>query len=742
MVELSRNDAIASFLTVNDLTQEFINLEDDYYSLENRIDFIPFYESIQQQLENPKQPIPNQDHWNFLYVSTVTKALAIRNHTKITAPTDLFINQTEIRVKIDVLTHDRVEYIKRARDEHKQSLGRRIQSTMEYVARNRLKMDEIFNQTFPTRKFSDNQLAEQIIRHQLATPLKIVQSFLSLIMIRDAKVVHLNHVPIVDISDTAYKMRQFSNIAKHFQSKLHPYKEALRDFGNNLKDTKVTQLNELKRTMANLTSKIDEILASHKIASDLPADQWKNLLNIIAVTRTHIEARKTPGNNVNGTMERLIQMQNLSKCLEFGIDAYRLCRNDSIKLAMFNGHSDKFQDQLKQWKAFEQRIYGVLMPWLKMLENSIGNRYAHVSTEHFLLLTQLNNVFEHMQRQPILDDELKLIVGDTKQLIELTLGVYNQMRVQSGREKILRIIEHTHRPLVNAASELTGNSVQRLNETITSNLLLEICMTVRAVLEMRAFPYDQSYLKLCDFSINQPKAFNSAHIQQKFLHNFDHLIKTIDRDNANVKNGKAITFSTWTYEDVKSEMMELLAGKKVIFNADIGTAPKPANQFNAIKFQRIWLNFTLSDAALQLEFDKALDGFVVKMKIIGNNCFYRCDQRIYRVPIDTDYLHSYPIKYSNMDLNGARRSTDSILSPYTIWQVQLVQKTTESQTKLQAFLNDVIDLQLIGDGNYFENDESGRNLCQSNELDYENIESVENDQDEGESRTPLQIETF
>lgn len=744
LMELSENDAVASFFNMNDLTQQFIDLEEDYYTLTNAIDFLPFYESIQRQLEIPKQPIVSQDHWNLLYASTVTKTLAIRNHTKITAATDLFVNQTEIEVKIEALTRDRIEYIKRALDEHQKSLERRIQSTIDFAAKNRMKIDEIFNQTLPHDKFSDNQLSAQIIRHQLATPLKIVQSFLSLILIRSPKMVHLNHVPIVEISDTAYKMRQFSNIAKHFQRKLHPFKEVLRDFGNTFKESKVTQLNELKRTIANLTIKIDEILASHKIASDMPADQWKNLRNVIGVARTHIEARKLQMNNVNGTIERLIEMQNLSKCSEIGYDAYRICRNDSIKMVTFIRHVDKFQDPLKKWKEFEQSIYGIVMPWLKMVESTVGNPYVRLSSKHFSLLNQLNNVFERMQQQATHSNELKLIVGDTKQLIELTLGVYNQIQVQSGRQKIANIIERTHRPIVNAPSQLTENRINNLNETITSSLLLEICMTVRAVLGMRAFPYDQTYLKLCDFSMDRPKAINSAHIQQKFLHNLDHSTKRIDRENQSGKKQASVTFYTWEYEDFKGDIMKLLAGEKVIFNADILTAPEPAKRFNAIKFQKIWLNFTLSESARQSEFDKSFDGFQVKMKIIGNNCFYRCDKRVYRLPIDTDYLHTYQVK---ANANGSKRLKHLVLSPYTIWEMQLVQKSTESERKLQTFMNEVIDLQLIGEGSYFENNnKSGTNLCNNNQLNgnYQQIESPENEGNSvaGENRKPLQIETF
>lgn len=747
LLELSRNDAINSFFNVNDLTQEFIDLEEDYYSLKNHIDFIPFYKSIEQQLKNPKQPIPCQDYWNFLYAAIITKSLAIRNHTKITAAADMFINQTKINDKIDALNRDRVEYIKHVRDEHKQSLERRIQSTIEYAAKNQIKLDEIFNQTFPNEKFNDDQLNAQMIRHHLAAPLKIVQSFLSLIMIRMPKITHLYFVPIVETSNTAYKMQQFSNIAKHFQSKLHPFKEMLRDFGGTFKENKMAQLNELKRTLENLTSKVDEIMSSHKIASDFHSNEWKNLINIIGVTKTHIEMRKTPGINVNVTIDRLNQMQNLTKCSEIGIEAYRLCRNDSIKMMAFNGQVDKFQVQLKKWKEFEQSIYAIVMPWLKLVENSIGNPYVYVNSGHYLSLEQLNNVFEQMQQQqqPTHSNDLKRIISDTKQLIELTLGLYNQIQVQSSREKMVSIIEHTQQhPIQNVSSELMQNKIKSLNETITLNLMLEICMTVRDVLEMQAFPYDQNYLKLCDFSINNPnkQSVNGEHIQQKFLHNFVHSIVKIDQANAKVKKEQSVAFYTWEYTDFKNDIMKLLTGEKVIFNADILTAPEPANHFNAIKFHKIWLNFSFSNTIRQNEFDRAFDGFLVKMKMIGNNCFYRCAKRIYHLPIDTDYLHTYQVKHNNLngsktnDLYGSSKLRGFTLSPYTIWQIQLV-NTTAWDRKLYEFLNDEIDLQLTGEGNYFENNEFGSEICKSNEL-FDRIDEGEN----LENRKLMEIEKF
>lgn len=708
ILELSRNDAINSFFNINDHALEFVNLEEDYKFLKNDVDFIPLYESIQHQLENRKKPIQNVDYLDFLYAAVISQSLAIRNHTRITTALDVITNERVIREKIEALYRDRIEYIKRIRDEHKQSLKERIKSAIEYTTRNEASMDEVFNRTIRVNdENGPEQLKTQMIRHQLVTPLKSVQSLLSLVLIRNSKIVHSNFMAMVETSDIAYKMQQLSNVAKHFQCKLPPIKEMLKDFAGLLKEDKSTQLNEIKRTTTNLTRKMDEILASNRIAPDVLSNDWQHFKNIITSGKLHIEMQKSHENKVNSTIDRLNRMQNLMKCSELGIDAYRLCRNDSSKMIAFNEHVDKFTNQMKKWKEFGQKIYEILMPWLRTIENSIGNPYVYVSKWHILSLEELVSVFGQMQQQSANSSDLERIISDTKQLTEFTLGLYNQIQMQISREKLAKILENSRYPIQNVGSHLQ-KKIESLNETITTHLMLEICMTTREVLKMRAFPIVHNYTKLCDISTD-PKA----------KHIIDSIIKT-EHSNAKAKKNEAIPFYVWKYRDFKNDIKKLLSGKKVIFNSDILTAPKPAAHYNAIKFNRIWLNFTMPNRMRQNDLDKALNGYLVKMAIIGTNYYFHCDGRIYYVPSDANSLLTYQIKSENIDVSNTSdlfgsAKLNSFLSPYSIWLIQL-DRWMALEGKLQEFSDEEIDLQLIGEGYYFTNNEFEPNVCKNDEL--------------------------
>lgn len=732
LAELSENEAINSFFNMYDFAQEFINLEDDYYALKNHIDFIPLYESIQRQVENPRQPIRNRDYWNLVNVAVACKILAIRNHTKVTSAPDMWTNRTEIKDKIEALNRDRAEYAKHVRDEHQQSFERRIEAIIEYTASNQRTMETTFDRAFQSNA---TNVTAQMIRQQLAAPMLIVQSFLTLAAIRDPHIIHLNSKQMVKTADTAYKMQQFSNIAKHIQRKLHPLKELLKDIGGILKEDKAPQLNELKRIVANLTVNVDELLASNRIESDIPASEWKNLVKMIADAKSHSELRKAQnlGNNIDGIIDSLIRIQNLVKCAALGIDAYRLCRNDSAKMTEFTDEIAKNHVHLTKCKEFEQQMYDIAVPWLKRIESSIGNSYLFVKKWHYSALKQLSRAFERMRLHPWPHgNDFTRLIDDTKHLIELTLALYNQIQVQSGRETIANAIQSAQLPIENAGTELQYR-IDRLNESITMNLMLELCETTREALKTQAFPYDQHLATLCDFSMQNPKANNSLHIKQRLEHNLEHSIRKIQRANAKVHKQSGLPFYLWKSSEHKNEIVRLLSGEQAILYADITTAPDESPvRFNAIKFDRIWLNFTLANQVRQNDFDKALDGVFVQMNAIGNKYFYRCDRHIYYVPIDTISARSYQIKYVNVDdlkpndsYGSAKLSNASVLSPYTVWQVQLI-KPDASHGKLQEFYNDEIDLQLIGDANYAgTGDEHESKVCNNDELQklYSQIDS-------------------
>lgn len=266
------------------------------------------------------------EHSVFYAAAKLTQSLANRNHTIIASVSDVLMTEDQLKEKIDDLYSDRVKHVERVRDEYQRSMKERIQSANEYIANNEATIDAVFDRTLGSDENSDDQLNAQIIRHRLNTPMKVIQLLLSLAMTDIAQSVESN-----TNANLKNKSQLFQHIIEQLKFKPRVMKEVRDDLNSLLEENSTVFL--VKPTLDALGRLTDEILTGDRVpavnVTKSLSIEWNYLTTIVIITLD-------PPHFAN-------QLQNLTRCPELGIVAYRECRGNPTKLAAFSAQVDKFR---------------------------------------------------------------------------------------------------------------------------------------------------------------------------------------------------------------------------------------------------------------------------------------------------------------------------------------------------------------------------------------------------------------
>lgn len=260
-----------------------------------------------------------------------------------------------------------------------------------------------------------------------------------------------------------------------------------------------------------------------------------------------------------------------------------------------------------------------------------------------------------------------------------------------------------------------------LNKMIQTNLILEQYEIAVNAFKQHKFPFAHFYTS--EFKLPSTLQFNDTdELKKQTIQNIQAMKNALQQSKTSILKydqdvvlDKAATFYTWQYDDIKDAIDELLQGQQILLKADIANG---MNQ-NAVKFKEIAIYLKLSNESAQTELDAKLQGFNVIMTMVGNN-YYRCGNRSYSMSVDDNIVIEYSIKRNDkgkpVSCNGVYakiQDGDFFLSPYTMWGIQLAGNFDE----LNCFRNKIVDLQLIGHGQYVKQSSSLIGEFSNNVLD-------------------------
>lgn len=660
-----------------------------------------------------ENPVENDDHTLLsllLRATLFTSTLAGRTDSKISNYPDIFSNEDQLLAQIQRVRSDRVGYLRSVVNDHRRALQLKKSSSKEFSASNEVLIDTALNRTLGNGKINSDQLDAQIIRHNLNTPMKVIQSLLSWAVVEQP-------------ADS--KKHFISRIAEQLKYKPRVMKQVLTDFDFLLREESTTFVS-LRQTLNGLTKSVDQVLALRQIPSanllKVLTKEWKKLPLAIATAKPETAAEKR-------THPLLIRMQVLLMCSELGIAAFRDCLYNPTKLAEFSFHVEQSQERLHRWEQHEQEIFDIVFNVLRNIEKPTDIHWRINS-----ILPRLDSVFTKWRQLELYSTDLNRAIEETTQLIRNVNSLITGILYSNNREVALLAIErigtiHNDDPAKKRRMEL-------MNDDVTSNLLIEMCQTTREVLKLRVFPFHPEYLELCDNMpapplLNSPafpSPVRSAEMEKRLIENIKILKSRLSRDAGQPANGtfpnkefnKERPFYVWKSKDNKNQIKKLLSNELVTLNADILDSPK---QNFAIKFTKIMLDFRFADKTKQNAFYKVINGMTIHLQMIGNN-FYRCDRRTYYVPTDNDLQFIYQISINDkneMDVSGKNPAYQTIvgrkafLSPYSTWQIQIF-AADRKENDLKKFINDEIDLELTGIGSLVLKSKALKEACEDEKL--------------------------
>lgn len=771
--QLSENGVINSFYDLRDFLNEFKGLESDYYRQNNETDFISLYQTLRHRFEDYRKPIKNRKYWQFLYAAIISKQLAIRNHTNVVTVTDLLVNMKAMKDIIKETHKNRLKYLKSDCNDHKRSLSEKIHSANQLIGTIAPTINKTFQHTIQNNWESVEQMQSIIVMQQIITPMRMIESLLAL-WIQDvnklAESVPKKTASVQIIMDGLLKPQVILTSAGPYKTlvqkvigqlkyKFQQFKEVLNELRDILKQDTSAKLSDIKPIVANLTDVVDKLIAKKDIPQASSIHQLtigqKTLVMAIESTKLQFQHQQNQGRNVNAAMEMLIRMQNIMKCFELGLEFYKKHRNDRKKMSEISVQVDQLQGQLNKWKEYEQDIFAVIIPQLSKMERFVA-KASIVNATNFELDTNnwnilntfinLENLFRRMRQRPLYDTELEHCIERMKHGIETLISVYNRLNVYSDKAKMVTLIQDLEMESVEMNSPEMKVSVQLLNETIHSNLMLEHCITAAQVLKLRSFPIDLEYLKVCQLPA-ETKSDNSNSVRNTLTRQIDDVMHKMQLSNAVIREEDSIAFNniefnvdspfyTWNHKKFNNEINRLLNGEEILLYADIPTALRQPTinsiRMNAVKFNKILIHFNVIDQSRQNDLNEKLKDFQFEMTMIGSNYYmnyYRCNKMLYSVPIDIDISFNFHI--SNLqngtivtnDFYNTIMKTDHFLSPYSVWKIKLLSKTKDF-SKLKAFTNEEIDLMLIGRGGFIRNDDIRRQVCNANLDEYYRLDNV------------------
>lgn len=191
--------------------------------------------------------------------------------------------------------------------------------------------------------------------------------------------------------------------------------------------------------------------------------------------------------------------------------------------------------------------------------------------------------------------------------------------------------------------------------------------------------------------------------------------------------GSQPPFYVWKSYKIKNEMKKLLQGQPITLHADVVDG---VNQ-NAIKFNDIGIRMKLvvATTSQQAELETELGNFRVSMTMVGNN-YYRCDSRYYSISLDRNVdIDMTFAKAADGDLKERNdpfkriRENDPFLSPYAMWIIKLDHPIRDFRG-LSKFINENIDLELVGRGQYLKHGTFSTDICNDQLDQYYNLDRI------------------
>ncbi|XP_018011522.1 uncharacterized protein LOC108668780 [Hyalella azteca] len=427
--------------------------------------------------------------------------------------------------------------------------------------------------------------------------------------------------------------------------------------------------------------------------------------------------------NAAQALGAIAKVRQLIQISEVSTDTYVKNKDDQAKLDALSNAIQQAEEEHKRLKQYENRIESTLAPTLENMDEYFNEIDSKLVTKSQVALD-----VNKWQVQSVLRD-IKLSVHQLTK--EFQVGEDLKRCIEKLEESMTTLIQiydriHEYQDQQNLANYIAAVAAYHgpddvdqveLEIVIRSNLILKQYKTAVNAFKQWVFPFAGLYLER--FVFPSHLEFNYGNIEDlatKAIEQIEYIKARID-EYMTIRifyshHDSSHSFFVWRNEDHKMEISKLLSGEAIVVKADIkGSAPDK----DAIKFNLLEINLKVTNATRQLELNDKLRSFKVSATHFGNS-YYRYDDKLYVIG-----SLSQNIEYSfEKDVNGVPihrnqvynkiKAGDSMLSPYAMWKIQLVQLNHAIPFNQLVMYRDEADLELVGSGWYVTNSAGMPNL--------------------------------
>lgn len=787
---LNENENINKLYNTTDLIDDFENMEIQYFRLRKNLPFVSFYNSFRDRVANYSRILntSNKDELravNVLYAAVASRLFAIKSYENHVGVVDLvqYMNIIENQIK-NLQEMKKTDYINEYRDEYGSALDSKIQTANELIENiiipqiNQMyeetdnKIKELVTATIELQgdaeenleKAKENRetLKTKLMFHRILAPVKLIGSILSVLgpvgtVVGGAITNEANQADkVIDSTfqikavsiGTGLAKEQVQRITEQANHNFELLNLQLKDLETILSVENATELQSIANKVNVTKNEVEATVKPSAIPNSIDINQIQERRNEISQLIGSVKNFLSNQSNESSTtiINVLDRMDQILTVGQAGLDVYKQIHNDKSQMSEVEQTIRQVQDDLNVVEQYEQIIMNIMIPQLKLVEQSINEAiensanaiHVELDVSKWMVQSSLNDIkklFHEMTQNFAVDSDLERCIEKINEGITTIIDVYDRIDSYTEKANLANLIAD----IAIGADEINDpqlkTAVSKMEQIVNSNLVMEQYEAALQALKQHKFPFAEHFISHLNIPSDLSSVYNKINsytVNQineliKKLRSSKELLEHMDSySQSNFEFDAEKPFYKWNRQNSKNEIVDLFNGNDVIFVADI----KKGLDFSAVKFNEIWTQFKLKNETVQKHFDSVISNFRIKMKMVGNN-FYRCDKRVYYISLKRNDFISFSLRNGRPvnpnDIYMKLKNADAFLSPYTTWMISIERKNGEPiRNELKEFGNYVDEMSLVGYGSYVSNSENFmRNFCDEHLDEYYKLDHIE-----------------
>lgn len=774
--DIENSKDVQSVYNILSFMNEIIGLENQYFQLRNKFEFRSSFMSILNRLNIYDKTLAESDPirkvLRYLYAAMLSKINSNISNQKTIFNLRDYLNEAQTHIN-EIRVIGREKQIQNHQIQYKNSLNIRMDSAKDLINikllpelnRNLNLIESNFvnlvdgtlqqkkQAAIEEYKQKQSEMKRSIFEQKLLSGLKIMSTALSFFGPVGQGVGAILGAGTA-IAEAAMSKKVTQSTIARVSTSIYSLVKALKSnqnlFEQQLDDIKyaISANNKYKNEFKELQVELQKIQAdvekANKEGAFLPiVEARKKLQNLVMYKKIDIEKQKPQEHKLIQVMNKV---QDIAQIIGMSVDMYNRIKNNAEQMHEVADVIRSLEIELMAIEQYEEPIYKTMIPlfhaienYLKMLNPSLDNgSHVQLDIRKWEIKNRLVDVklmFSQMTDVSAIHDDFQHYFEKVQATMDVLIDVYDRIESISEHSKfvdfITQIATSNGKDITN--DPMLIDSIKKMDEIIQTNLILERHSFVVHAFKQHYFPFAPLFLdkfnlpsQLCfndtdalkENAIAQIKDLNSGVIISdstlgiKDINLFSDI--TFDSDDT---ISVLPPFYIWKHNEYKKEVQKLLRGEEIYIKADI---MKGINK-NAIKFKQIGIYLNSPDETIQMELNEAINNFDLTMEMISDN-YYRCDKRVYHLPTDGNVVIEQSMKHDSSgmpikqnDVYKKISGSNYFLSPYALWSIKL--ENERNNVTVNQFENQIIDIELIGRGQYLKNVETiSRDVC-NNQLD-------------------------